>query len=326
MKTICPAGATIVTKTLVFLSALLLLASCQKNSCELDPSICYAPPQRVIEQLPSAFPKLSNEERNQDWGKELHIANRFARELDLYRAVTAYKRALILIPKEASDRRLQIEYGIVLSYYLGGKYQEAIETFEAGDLIAATPAFPVFGDLLVMLYDAYNQDCRFDRAEVILELIKLHSPETAAELRLYHAVMEGEIARAEELAQEHPNHEKLTPWLDGYCGGSKSVRKAQWLNGILPGAGYTYVGQKQTAMTSFLLNTLFTAAAAYFFCDGNIAAGLITTSLEAGWYLGGINGAGLAAKEYNEHLFECLGKELLVENKLFPILMFEYSF
>ena len=37
----------------------------------------------------------------------------------------------------------------------------------------------------------------------------------------------------------------------------KSPTKARWLNGILPGAGYSYIGQKQTALTSFLINALF---------------------------------------------------------------------
>ncbi len=84
MKTTCPVGATIAIKRWAFLCALLLLTSCQKNSCDLQPTICYSPPQRVIEQLPSAFPKLTAEERREDWGKELHIGNRFSRELDLY--------------------------------------------------------------------------------------------------------------------------------------------------------------------------------------------------------------------------------------------------
>ncbi len=102
-----------------------------------------------------------------------------------------------------------------------------------------------------MLYEAYNRDCRFDRAEVILELIRRHSPETALELSLYHAVMEGEVARARKIAQEHPNHEKLTPWLDGYCCGSKVGAEGAVGEWSSSRSRYAYVGQKQTAVTSF---------------------------------------------------------------------------
>ncbi len=326
---ICLVGGMTLRIGLRFLALwclLMTLTGCQSNSCLLEPTITYCPPRRVITGLPSPFPKLNIEERKQDWGKELAIADHFARDFDFFRAITAYKRAYFLIPKEATDRRLQIQYSIMLSYYLGCRYKDAVETFETSDLVDAGPSFPAFGDLLILLYDSYKQDERCDRADAVLELIRKHSPETAADLTLYKAVTEGDIAAAESLAEAHAASETMTPWLDGYCCQAKSVRTAQTLNAVLPGAGYFYVGQKQSALTSFLLNTLFTAAAVYFFDEGNIAAGIITTSLEAGWYIGGINGAGLAAKEYNERLFEGLGKELLCENRLFPVLMFEFAF
>ena len=43
----------------------------------------------------------------------------------------------------------------------------------------------------------------------------------------------------------------------------------------------------------------------------SLVAGIFTASLEAGWYLGGINGAGLSAKIYNDRLYSELGKEAL---------------
>ena len=45
-----------------------------------------------------------------------------------------------------------------------------------------------------------------------------------------------------------------------------------------------------------------------------------------GWYFGGINGAGLAAQEYNERVYERLARDTMIENKLFPILMLEKAF
>lgn len=311
---------------LACLLVLMALPGCQKNCYLIEPCINYCPPKHVISRLPSAFEPLSIGEQGQEWGRELRIGDRFAREMDLYRAITAYKRARFLLPAHQTERALQIDYCIVLAYYLGGKYQEAVESFECSDLVSAGPSFPAFDDLMILLYDAYARDCRSDRSCAVYEFIEKHSPETARDLSLYEAVIDGQVAQTCCLAEIHPNSEKIQPFLDCYCGGAKSVRKAQTLNALLPGAGYAYVGQKQSALTSFLLNTLFTAAAVHFFKDGNIAMGIILTSLEAGWYFGGINGAGLAAKEYNERLWECQGRELLLENRCFPSLMLEFTF
>lgn len=79
--------------------------------------------------------------------------------------------------------------------------------------------------------------------------------------------------------------------IEGYEKHAKSIKTAQCLNAVLPGAGYWYIGQKQTAVTALLVNSLFIGAASYFFVDGNIPAGVITLSLESGWYFGGIYGA-----------------------------------
>ena len=106
----------------------------------------------------------------------------------------------------------------------------------------------------------------------------------------------------------------------------KSVGGAQILNTFIPGAGYFYVGQKKTALTALLLNTLFIVASYEFFHHGYIAAGIITTSFEMGWYFGGIYGAGEAAKFYNERLFENVATPMMNQEKVFPALMLKYAF
>lgn len=309
-----------------YLLTVLALTSCQRNAILLEPQILYTPQQRHIAELPSAFPTLSLNERETPWGREMLIGKAFAQELDLYRAITAFKRALVLIPGNESARRDQITYDIILCYYLGGKYQDAVETFENSELRSITPAFPAFGDLLLMLDDAYRQDSRFERAEAIRQLIERCAPETAVDLSLSEALRKGQIEEARSLAAGRPEECSVDAWMNTYCAEAKSVRRAQWLNALLPGAGYLYVGQCKTALTSFLLNALFIAATYQFFDRNYPAAALITLSLETGWYFGGINGAGLAAKEYNQHLYANYGKEALIETHLFPIMMFEYAF
>lgn len=296
----------------------VFFTSCHPNSLLLEPNIRLTPQARQVDCLPSSFPRLTFEELETDWGKELQIAEVFSRDFDLYRAITAYKRALVLIPFQNIERRLQIEFGMIQCYYLGEKYQEVVDAFEKSELTAVPRSFPPFEELLLMLQDAYKQLGHHEKAERVFKVMENAYPESAEKLELAEAYIRADLPRLAKLNQQE--------FLWNYHHQAKSVKKAQALNAFLPGAGYYYVGQKKAAITSFVINSLFIAAAYYFFDNHNIPAGLITTSLEMGWYFGGINGAGLAAKEYNERLYENSAKETLFKNRLFPVLMFHTCF
>ena len=279
-----------------------------------------------MERLPSPFEKLTRDEFQQEWGKELYIGLKFANELDLYQAITAFKRALFVLPKNKAERRLQIEYNIVLSYYLGQKYQEALSYYSTSHLDTTTPAFPAYRELLIILFDCYQKTGKEENAENMRTLMKEIDPQTADHMELSIAFEEGDLACLTEIIYDNPCHESLKEFLDSYASQSLSVTKAKTLNALLPGAGYYYVGQKNAALTSFLINSLFTWASYAFFKNGYYAAGIITASLESGWYIGGINGAGLAASEYNQRLYETNAKEAMVKQQLFPVLMLKKSF
>lgn len=299
---------------------------CQPVCQKIEPTInCNIPSNRISTQ-PSAFPSFASDENNQEWAKELLIGDTFAKECDFYRAITCYKRALVLLPSCAIERRLQIDYNLVLCYYLGGKCQEAINIFEASDLSQANPDFPAFNNLLLIVYDCYLQTQQEDKASCVLEIIRKFSPESADDLFLYQTLKEGEIDTARCLIAQHRDAEEMQMDFAFYDQFAKSPRKARILNAVLPGAGYYYVGQRRSAMTSFIINTLFTAAAYQFFRNGYPAAGAITASIEAGWYLGGINGAGLEAQEFNTRLYEGISRKILTDHYCFPVLMFETSF
>lgn len=305
---------------------LLSLASCGISKTCLEPSISYMAQTSDLRPLPSSFPPLTQEERGTEWGKELLIAQSLSRELDLYRGITAYKRALVLIPADCQARRQQIEYGIVLCYYLGHKYQDAINAFEESTLLYLPPAFPASENLLTLLYDCYEKVAACDRAASVLDIIERHSPDAALDLRIFTAASRGEIPFLQELLAYSQDSASMHQFLGDYCTQAKSVRKARVLNAILPGAGYLYVGQKQSALTSLILNAVFIATAYQFFDRGLIAPGLIATSLEFGWYIGGINGAGIEAQEYNNRLYERGAIPVMKEERLFPILSFQKVF
>jgi len=303
----------------------LTCTGCQLTTCQLNPVITCPVPACVVEK-PSAFLPLTTNELTQDWAKELLIGDIFAREWDLYRAITSYKRALILLPMGNIDRCWQIHYNIILSYYLGNKHVEAIAAFEESPLTRATPQFPAFNELLLMIYDSYMQTKRESKAEAFLEKIQKFSAETGLDLAIYEDLTHARVCEAQAKIEQHPESFRMQADLDLYYQYMKSPSEARKLNAILPGAGYYYVGQKKAAMTSFLINTLFILASYECFKHGYPAAGLITASLETGWYVGGINGAGIAAQEFNNRLFEGVSTKILKEHTCFPILMFETSF
>lgn len=305
---------------------LLTLVSCQPTYQKMEPVIiCPLPPSRVS-TLPSPFPTFSMQEREQEWAKELLMGNVFAKESDYYRAITCYKRSLILLPSQETERRLQIDYDLILCYYLGEKYQEALNIFQTSDLSQANPSFPAFNNLLLIVYECYLQTMQEDKAASVLEVIRKFSPETADDLLLYQSFNSGEIEAIHCLISQHRQAETMKSDWASYDQLAKSPRLARTLNAVLPGAGYYYVGQRRSALTSFIINALFTVATYQFFHRGYSAAGAITLSLEMGWYLGGINGAGLEAESFNTRLYEGVGQKILTEHECFPILMFETSF
>ena len=307
------------SRCLLAVMTLVYASGCQMSPCNLSTTIS-SPITPCCAQFPSAFAPLTLEERQQEWAKELMIAETFAREFDLYRAITGYKRAIILLSEANESRAQQSYYSMIFCYYLGKKYVEAIAAFESSPLTKAGPNFPAYSQLLLMMYDCYFQAKNFERAADILQKIQKFSPETASELEIYEEIVQCRPQEAEIKMAEHLNGCEMQADLGAYFAYKKSPSKARFLNAILP------VGQPRSALTSFIINSLFILASYECFKHGYPAAGLITASLETGWYFGGINGAGLEAQEFNNRLYEGVATKVLKKNYCFPFLMFETSF
>ncbi|MBU6383569.1 MAG: tetratricopeptide repeat protein [Verrucomicrobia bacterium] len=309
----------------ILLTLLLFIAACYRVPDRIDPRVSYQLQDQHFQQLTGAFPPLSKEERGLDWGKEAVIARAFAEELDLYRAVSTFKRALILI-EDSPSRKLELQYDILLCFFLAKRYDEVIEAFEKSDLAHVDKSFYAYHDLLLILYESYRETDHQEKQAKVLELMEKSFPVTNEELKVSRAIREGNLVAINEIACgfQHPSY--LDNLMDCYSEHKKSVATAQCLNAFLPGAGYLYIGQRKSAMTAFLLNGLFIAAATQFFLHKHVAAGIITAGFEAGWYFGGIYGAGEEAKYYNERLYERAASGVLNEHKLFPVLMLDHAF
>ncbi len=327
-------------RIILLLTLLAFVSACgrMRVPCQIEPTV-MAPPhpkeiqreKRIFLALPedfsvSPFASLSPKERSLDWGKEYLIALSFADDFDLYRAITGFKRALCLLPPDNQLRRLEIEYHIALAYFLGGKYVEVVYEVESTDLVQADSSFPAFSDLLLILYDSYEHLGKELHAAHILSLIEQNDVQKAHKLTLLSAVKRADFEALELEGQHCQQHAYLENILHGYHQEEKSVRKAQTLNALLPGAGYWYVGLKETAVTAFIINALFIAAGAHFLNNGNTAAGIIVLSFEGGWYFGGIAGAGYAAKYYNEQLYCTYANKITQKEDYFPLMMLKYTF
>ena len=313
-------------KSLFLLLAALFAAGCYRVPDKIDPRISYQIQDQHFAHLSSAFPPLSHSERGSDWGKEYTIARAFAAELDLYRAVSTFKRAAILIPEGDSSRKIEIQYDILLCYFLGKRYDEAIEAFDKSELARVDKSFPSYHDLLLVLYECYREMDDPEKQERIYELMEKSFPDTAEKIKLSRAIREGNLDQIECFAKGFHQSSYLDNLLSCYWNNKKSVPGAQLLNALIPGAGYLYIGQQKSAFTAFLLNGLFIAAAVQFFLHRHVAAGILTTGFEAGWYFGGIYGAGEEAKYYNERLYERNASAVLNDHHLFPSLMMKYEF
>jgi tetratricopeptide (TPR) repeat protein len=303
---------------------IILSTGCYRVPDEINPRIDCEVQEKHFASLHSAFPPLSDVERTTDWGRELIIADAFAEEFDLYRAISTYKRAIILV--DDPNRKLEAEYDILLCYFLAKKYCEAVGEFERTGLMNVDRTFPAYHDLLLVLYECYRELGQPDKQQRIMELIQKDYPETSQNLQVSSAIREGDLDRVQTFADGFQGPSYLSNLLDCYYAKKKSVATAQTLNAFLPGAGYLYIGQRASAFTAFLLNGLFIFAAYEFFHHGHTAAGIITTLFEAGWYFGGIYGAGEEAKYYNERIWEKNASCVLNERKLFPVLMLNYGF
>jgi tetratricopeptide (TPR) repeat protein len=304
----------------IFILILAGFIGCSRSEAPFEPMICYTPQTAQINALPTPFPPLEKEELQTLWGKELYLGTRFVEEGDWYRAITAFKSSFFLLPKREKARREQVEFYLFLSYYFAGKHKEALEVYESSTTLCLTDAsFPARNELLLALWDSYTKCGRFEHADLIKCQME---PSLSEDLTVSEALQTGDIGTLNLFCERS----EINALLWDYKESMKSPEKARLYQAILPGAGYAYVGQTKAAVTSFLINALFITAGVQFAKRGYYAASLITFSLETGWYFGGINGAGLAANEYNERLYESLGKETLMKAKYFPVLKFEFAF
>ena len=297
----------------------LLLGGCITESTASAP-LQTSLSQAQLTALPSPFPPLSPEEAKTPWGVEVRVGVGLAKQKDFYRAISSFKAAAILLPPHEVARKNQVAFDIIASYYHGKKYREAIEFFETSSLSQLDPQFLAHTELLVILADSYFRVGDPQRTQAAITLLRKTNPEKAQELLVSIPLTQRQNPHHDHLASE------LQASLDFTQANLKSPKTARTLNALLPGAGYLYVKQGSTAATSLIVNSLFAWASYRFYEQRNYGAAIATGLFELGWYVGGINGAGLAAEEYNEWVYDRNVAPKMRHSGGFPILSIHKGF
>ncbi len=262
----------------------------------------------------------------------------------------------------AMQRKQEVEYYTLLCYSLGKRYEELTSFFESSSLAYINSDFSAYHDLLILLSEAYEVTKQKHKALSVQQVLAQTFPNAAEPFLIGKALqvadMKTAVAILERQAPEpipenatiqkvlfdnvKPYHFINYDFVDKnrsqqnraaiidlektFSTYKKSPLTAQALSAAIPGAGYLYVGQYQSAFTAFSINALFIGTAAYFFTQRNLPAAILTVSFETGWYFGSIYGAGEAAKTYNERLYEAHTSPFMEEKKLHPLLQIEYGF
>ncbi len=242
---------------------------------------------------------------------QLKIADAFMEEGEYYRAVTEYKKFLILFPDSAKADYASFE--IAMAYFKGEEYGAAARSF-----LALREKYPDSGYAIRAEYLGGVSQWKlknYDRARAALEALFEQHPESEYAPRSLVVIC---LAALDENKAE-VSRQALNRFLDRYPGnpGEEHVREAivqldryrelpekspvlaGVMSAILPGSGYIYAEHYGDGITAFLINGLFIAGTVTAIHQENYAVAGIVGGVGVPFYLGNIYGSANAAKKWN---------------------------
>jgi TolA-binding protein len=242
---------------------------------------------------------------------QLKIADAFMEEGEYYRAVTEYKKFLILFPDSGKADYATFEIG--MAYFKGGEYGAAARSF-----LAMREKYPESGYAIQAGYLEGSSQWKlknYDGARMPLEEIAERHPGSEYAPRALVVIC---LAALDENKAE-VSRQALNRFLDRYPGhpGEENVREAAAqidryqelpekspvlagvMSAILPGSGYIYAEHYGDGITAFLINGLFIAGTITAIHQENYAVAGIVGGVGVPFYLGNIYGSANAAKKWN---------------------------
>ena len=243
---------------------------------------------------------------------QLSVADAFMEEEEYYRAITEYKRYLILFPDSARGDYALFQTGI--AYLNGGDTDSAIRNLES--LQERYPLTP-YSDASFFYIGVAKWKAKKTResCSTFLDMEKKYpdspySPQALIAASLVELDADNLEASRDLLTRftndypdrgERENVYEAITIIDRY---SELPQKSEVLAGILsaviPGAGYAYAGDLPTALMSFVVNGAFIAGTWAAFAQELYAVGALVGGVGTPFYIGNIYGSALAAKKANK--------------------------
>ncbi len=242
---------------------------------------------------------------------QLKVADAFMEEGEYYRAVTEYKRFLILFPD--SDRADYALFRTGLACYQGEEYEAAVRSFSALRERCRLSGYASRAYYFEGL--AYWKSKQYGEARKAFEgLVRTYPDSESAPLALVASAMlaleQDHVTTSrsglQTLIAAYPDY-PLSPkageamkLLDQY---EELPRKSEVLAGVMsavvPGSGYFYAEHYGDGMTAFLINALAIAGIVTATYQENYAVAGIVGGVGLPFYFGNIYGSANAARKWN---------------------------
>jgi TolA-binding protein/TM2 domain-containing membrane protein YozV len=261
---------------------------------------------------------------------QLKMADVFMEEGENYRAITEYKKFLILFPdSEKADYAL---FKTGMAYYRGEEYEPSVKSFSIlREKYRTSRYLPE-----ASYYEGLSYWKIKDREKARSAFDTLSEVFPQSEFAPLALVAGSLLALEEENVSVSMNRlERVTDRYPEYSG-SKSVKEAMTLidqyprlpqksqtlagvmSAILPGSGYIYADHVGDGITAFIINGLFIAGTITAIYAENYAVAAIVGGVGVPFYVGNIYGSANAAKKWN------LGVKRDLRNKVFLTLDFNF--
>lgn len=242
---------------------------------------------------------------------ELKVADAFMDEREYYRAITEYKKFLILFPE--SDKADYALLNIGMAYHHGEEYEASTRTL--ANLRERYPESSYAPKALYFEGLGYWKLKEYPNAKTALEGLAASYPDSDyAPLGLVAdsilALDQDDINAGrrgvEKLLAAYPDYpaskraNETLRLFDQYQDlPKKSETLAGILSAVVPGSGYIYAEHYGDGITAFLINALAIAGTVTAVYNENYAVAAIVGGIGLPFYLGNIYGSANAAKKWN---------------------------
>jgi tetratricopeptide (TPR) repeat protein len=242
---------------------------------------------------------------------QLRIADAFVEDAEYYRAITEYKKFVILFP--GSEILDYVHFRIGVAYYRGEEYEKARSTFV--DVRKRFGKSPYAVRALYMEALCHWRLKEYDQARITLQGLRYQDPsQSYASLALLAKALiafdaentQNSRHELDSFLDEYPEHpaaeaaQQALALISQYESiPLKSETLAGALSALVPGSGYVYAGRYGDGAMAFIVNALFIAGTLVAVHQENYAVAGIVGGIGLPFYIGNIYGSAAAARKWN---------------------------